>query len=69
MPDTSARSPICTVDVVLLTLQQGALHVALLRRDGESGTWTLVDHAIGPADVAWLTWPTKHAVPRQLFGF
>ena len=33
MPDTSARSPICTVDVVLLTLQQGALHVALLRRE------------------------------------
>ena len=33
MPDTSARSPICTVDVVLLTLQHGALQVALLRRE------------------------------------
>ncbi|PJK00606.1 hypothetical protein CO641_01095 [Lysobacteraceae bacterium NML91-0213] len=44
------------------------LHVALLRRDDE-GAWMLVDHAIGPADVAWLTWPTTHAAPRQLFGF
>ncbi|QCO68288.1 hypothetical protein E5843_11880 [Luteimonas yindakuii] len=43
------------------------LHVALLRHKGDA--WVLVDHAIGPADVAWLTWPTKHAAPRQLFGF
>lgn len=33
MSDTLARSPICTVDVVLLTLQHGALQVALLRRE------------------------------------
>ena len=33
MSDTVARSPICTVDVVLLTLQHGALQVALLRRE------------------------------------
>ena len=45
------------------------LHVALLRRDEDSDAWTLVDHAIGPGDVAWLTWPTTHAAPRQLFGF
>ena len=31
--------------------------------------WTLLDHAIGPADLCWLTWPDTHAAPRQLFGF
>ncbi|KLI99643.1 hypothetical protein WQ56_11870 [Luteimonas sp. FCS-9] len=31
--------------------------------------WTLLDHAIGPSDVAWLTWPDTHAAPRHLFGF
>ena len=31
--------------------------------------WTLVDHAIGPSDVAWISWPARHAAPRQLFGF
>lgn len=36
---------------------------------GAPTTWTLIDHAIGPSDVAWLTWPTDHAAPRQLFGF
>lgn len=33
MTEPSARSVICTVDVVLLTLHEGALQVALLRRD------------------------------------
>lgn len=31
--------------------------------------WILVDHAIGPSDVSWLTWSQDHAAPRQLFGF
>ena len=31
--------------------------------------WRVVDHAIGPGDVAWLTWPEDHAAPRALFGF
>ncbi|ASR45065.1 hypothetical protein BEN78_10190 [Xanthomonas citri pv. mangiferaeindicae] len=31
--------------------------------------WTVLDHAIGPSDVAWLTWPQTYAAPRQLFGF
>lgn len=47
------------------------VYVALLRHDGEgdAGGWTLLDHAIGPGDVAWLPWPERHAAPRQLFGF
>ena len=33
------------------------------------GTWVVLDHAIGPGDVAWLDWPQAHAAPRALFGF
>jgi hypothetical protein len=33
------------------------------------GHWQVVDHAIGPGDVAWLDWPAEHAAPRVLFGF
>ncbi|MEN1941812.1 hypothetical protein WCE41_11100 [Luteimonas sp. MJ246] len=33
------------------------------------GPWILLDHAIGPGDVAWLDWPQRHAAPRALFGF
>jgi 8-oxo-dGTP diphosphatase len=35
MPTTEAAPIICTVDVVLLTLRDDALHVALLKRDHE----------------------------------
>ncbi|MEN4902420.1 hypothetical protein [Luteimonas sp. TWI662] len=37
--------------------------------DPPTPRWTVLDHAIGPSDVAWLTWPETHAAPRQLFGF
>lgn len=33
------------------------------------GEWVLLDHAIGPGDVAWLDWPARHAAPRAVFGF
>ena len=33
------------------------------------GEWVLLDHAIGPGDVAWLDWPGEHAAPRAVFGF
>ncbi|MEV6909152.1 hypothetical protein [Amycolatopsis sp. NPDC051071] len=51
------------------------VYVALLKKTGEPGTdndarsWRLSDHAIGPTDVAWLTWPDEHEAPRALFGF
>ena len=45
------------------------VYVALLRRDGDEAEWLVLDHAIGPGDVAWLAWPDKHAAPRALFGF
>lgn len=37
--------------------------------DAPSLSWTVLDYAIGPADVAWLAWPERHAAPRHLFGF
>jgi hypothetical protein len=37
--------------------------------DDDARSWRLSDYAIGPTDVAWLTWPDKHAAPRALFGF
>lgn len=45
------------------------VYVALLRREGDGAQWEVLDYAIGPGDVAWLTWPDKHAAPRALFGF
>ncbi|MCE7031095.1 hypothetical protein LY625_00365 [Lysobacter sp. GX 14042] len=33
------------------------------------GEWVILDHAIGPGDVSWLTWPQEHAAPRAVFGF
>ena len=45
------------------------VYVALLHRDSEDAPWVVLDHAIGPGDVAWLTWPDEHAAPRALFGF
>ncbi len=38
---------------------------ALLRREGEA--WTVVDHAVGPTDVAWADWPKRHDAPPALF--
>lgn len=35
----------------------------------EGGRWVVLDYAIGPGDVAWLSWPQEHAAPRALFGF
>lgn len=58
------------------------VYVALLKRepagappadsgdaDTADGHWVLLEHAIGPGDVAWLAWPERHAAPRALFGF
>ena len=40
--------------------------MALLRGDGDR--WQLVEYVLGPADVAWEGWPTRHNVPRALFA-
>ncbi|WP_181776790.1 hypothetical protein [Amycolatopsis pittospori] len=51
------------------------VYVALLKKvderavDNDARSWRLADHAIGPTDVAWLTWPDEHEAPRALFGF
>ncbi len=50
------------------------VYVALLKKsdmgaDNDARSWRLSDFAIGPTDVAWLTWPDEHEAPRALFGF
>ncbi|MDZ4693055.1 hypothetical protein [Terricaulis sp.] len=39
---------------------------ALLRR--EAGEWRVVDHVIGPTDVAYIDWPARHGAPPELLG-
>ncbi|WP_409493123.1 hypothetical protein [Amycolatopsis sp. cmx-11-12] len=51
------------------------VYVALLKKADEKGadndarSWRLSNYAVGPTDVAWLTWPDEHEAPRALFGF
>ncbi|WET80981.1 hypothetical protein P3102_07030 [Amycolatopsis sp. QT-25] len=51
------------------------VYVALLKKksetnvDDDARSWRVADCAIGPTDVAWLTWPDEHEVPQELFGF
>lgn len=46
-------------------LDGGGTTYALLKR--ENNAWRVVDHAIGPTDVAWVDWPTEHGAPASLF--
>lgn len=39
---------------------------ALLKR--EDGQWRLLEHAIGPTDVAYVDWPIRHGAPADLMG-
>ena len=39
---------------------------ALLKR--ENGQWRVVDHVIGPTDVAYIDWPARHGAPPELLG-
>jgi hypothetical protein len=43
------------------------LVVVLLRRSQDGG-WRTVDHLVGPTDVAWSDWATKHGAPAALFS-
>lgn len=39
---------------------------ALLKN--ENGTWRVLEHAIGPTDVAWIDWASEHGVPPDILG-
>jgi len=39
---------------------------ALLRY--ENGAWRVLEHAIGPTDVAWIGWAATHGAPEELFN-
>ncbi|KZB80176.1 hypothetical protein [Amycolatopsis regifaucium] len=51
------------------------VYVALLKKtdeprpENDARAWRLANYAVGPTDVAWLTWPDEHEAPRALFGF
>lgn len=48
--------------------QLSDLYVALVKApDGQTPGWELRECAIGPTDVAWADWATKHSVPPELF--
>lgn len=47
-------------------LDGGGTTYVLLKR--ENGQWRVVEHAIGPTDVAWTDWPTRHGAPADLMG-
>ncbi|MEI3852492.1 MULTISPECIES: hypothetical protein [unclassified Ensifer] len=34
----------------------------------QSGRWNLVDHVVGPTDVAYAGWPLRYGVPPALLG-
>lgn len=34
----------------------------------KKGKWVRKDLVVGPTDVAWSDWPTKHKLPKALFG-
>lgn len=42
--------------------------VAVLLRRTQDGAWRTVDQAVGPTDVAWGDWATKHGAPAELFS-
>jgi hypothetical protein len=46
-------------------LGDNGMTYALLRQD--NGAWTVIEHVIGPTDVAWLDWPARHGAPEALF--
>ena len=34
----------------------------------QSGSWRVMECAIGPTDVIWENWVTQYALPRMLFA-
>lgn len=39
---------------------------ALLKH--ENGAWRVLEHAIGPTDVAWIGWAEAHGAPEAIFN-
>ncbi len=39
---------------------------ALLKR--EAGQWRVVNHVIGPTDLAYIDWPARYGAPPELLG-
>lgn len=44
----------------------GGVTYALLQR--QNGEWVVRDYAVGPTDVAYMTWPQDYGAPAALMG-
>jgi hypothetical protein len=53
-------------DAALGILDGGGTTYVLLKR--ENGAWRVLDHVVGPTDVAWSNWPTQYGAPAELMG-
>jgi hypothetical protein len=53
-------------DAALGVLDGGGTTYVLLKR--ENGAWRVLDHVVGPTDVAWINWPTQYGAPAGLLG-
>jgi len=53
-------------DAELGVLDGGGTTYVLLKR--ENGAWRVLDHVVGPTDVAWINWPTQYGAPAELMG-
>ena len=53
-------------DAALGVLDGGGTTYVLLKR--ENGAWRVLDHVVGPTDVAWINWPTQYGAPAELMG-
>lgn len=49
-------------------LQEGVFddHLSALVRQSGAG-WTLVASSLGATDVPWITWPSDHGAPKEIF--
>jgi hypothetical protein len=53
-------------DAALGVLDGGGTTYILLKR--ENGAWRVLDHVVGPTDVAWINWHTQYGAPPELMG-
>jgi len=53
-------------DAALGVLDGGGTTYVLLK--SENGAWRVLDHVVGPTDVAWINWPTQYGAPAELMG-
>lgn len=66
-PGGAAIDPADTAFADRGDMMDGLTIFALFKRDGDD--WVLVDHVVGPTDVAYVDWPDRYGAPAVIFGF